>query len=536
MMPPPPLITDILSSPKQKSDFRLHVSRISRQSSVFLAGTIFTAAAGYLFKVYVARLLGAEALGIYALGMTATGLASEVAGVGLCQSATKFVAAYVATDQVQKLRGFLWRGAGTLALLHATIGIVLILGRRFIATTLYRAPEIAPNMIFFVCLMLVGAFTSFFGQALAGYKNVARRTVITNFVGTPITMISVITLLCFGLGLHGYLIGQLVGGLSVLVLLLLAVWKLTPKASRFSFSPLPPLEKEVIAYSTTLLGVQILEFFLAQTDRIALGIFLAVRYVGVYSLAIGLTNFVPIVLQSINQIFSPTIAELHAKQDRQLLLRLYQTITKWTLGFTVPVAFTIMFFARPLMRIFGPEFEVGWIVLVITSAGQLVNCGVGSVGLLLFMSGEQSRALRVQTVITPLIVILNFTLISRWGLAGAAIVSAFANVITNLLYLCIVRRTLGIFPSMKGYYHLLPPSLVTIGALLSFRVFTIGMHSQFPVIVASLVSGYLVFFSTVALSGTNPDDKLIFHTVLAQLQQSFISRAFARQFQRIFQT
>lgn len=140
----------------------------------FFAGTIFTAAIGYLFKAYTARLLGADALGIYALGMTATGLASEIAGVGLCQGASKFVAAYAATGEVRKLQALLWRGAGWLALLHVAIGTFLIIGRKVIATQLYRAPEIAQNMCYFVSLMFLGAFTSFFGQALVGYKNIAR--------------------------------------------------------------------------------------------------------------------------------------------------------------------------------------------------------------------------------------------------------------------------------------------------------------------------------------------------------------------------
>jgi hypothetical protein len=40
------------------------VGHISRQAGVFFAGTMFTAVAGYLFKVYRACTLGAEALGI----------------------------------------------------------------------------------------------------------------------------------------------------------------------------------------------------------------------------------------------------------------------------------------------------------------------------------------------------------------------------------------------------------------------------------------------------------------------------------------
>jgi len=67
---------------KPPADLLEHVHSISRQSSVFLLGRLFTVTAGYLFKIYVARNLGAEALGIYTLGMMAGGLVSIVGGWG----------------------------------------------------------------------------------------------------------------------------------------------------------------------------------------------------------------------------------------------------------------------------------------------------------------------------------------------------------------------------------------------------------------------------------------------------------------------
>jgi hypothetical protein len=66
--------------------FRTQMGHISRHSGVFFAGTMFTAAAGYLFKVYVARMLGAEALGIFTLGMTMVGLLGIFSAMGLPQS------------------------------------------------------------------------------------------------------------------------------------------------------------------------------------------------------------------------------------------------------------------------------------------------------------------------------------------------------------------------------------------------------------------------------------------------------------------
>ena len=68
--------------------FRSQVGHISRNSGVFFAGTIFSVALGYFFKVYLARVLGPEALGIYALGITLVGFLDAFNSFGLVESAT----------------------------------------------------------------------------------------------------------------------------------------------------------------------------------------------------------------------------------------------------------------------------------------------------------------------------------------------------------------------------------------------------------------------------------------------------------------
>jgi len=170
---------------------------------------------------------------------------------------------------------------------------------------------------------------------------------------------------------------------------------------------------------------------------------------------------------------------------------------------------------------------------VIVSAGQLVNCGTGSVGLLLFMSGHQSRALRIQAFLSPLVVALTFTMIGVWGLIGAAVVVAFTNAITNLLYLREVRKRLGIFPSLRGYSTLLVPSLATLSITLFLRFATSGMRLQFAAILASLLLAYGAFFFATATGETTPDDRLIFREASAFIRQSSIGRRLTRPFFRI---
>src|SRR5438552_16091132 len=118
------IISEVQPNSTNSSKFRHQMGHISRQSAVFFAGTVFTAAAGYLFKVYLARVLGAEALGIYALGMTIVGFFGIFNALGLPQSAVRFVAVYSATGQFALLRGFLVRSLAWLTVANIVLGIV----------------------------------------------------------------------------------------------------------------------------------------------------------------------------------------------------------------------------------------------------------------------------------------------------------------------------------------------------------------------------------------------------------------------------
>jgi O-antigen/teichoic acid export membrane protein len=502
----------------QSSDFKSHVKSISHQSSVFLFGTLFSGAAAYFFKIYLARVLGAEALGIYALGMTVVGLAGVLAAGGLPQAASRFVAVYVATDHALKLGRFLWSSLAVLVISNLLAGVLIVLARPWIAGPLYHTPALASYLHLFIPIMLTGSLTTFLGLALAGFKDVARRTVITNFVGQILTMAFSVALLTAGFGLTGYLVAQIASAVVVLLLLGWATWKLSPPPARRPSLGLPILESEVVSFSVTFFGVQVLTFLLSQTDKVLLGVYINPREVGIYSIAATLVAFVPLALQSVNQIFSPTIAELRARGDLELLARLFRSLIKWTLGLTIPLAAVMILFARQIMGMFGPEFVPGWLVLVAGTFGQLVNCGVGSVGFLLLMSGQEKRVLKIQTVMAVVVVALNLVLIPRMGLLGAALAGAIVNAGTNLWYLAEVRKSLGIVPSGRKYFALVFPTVAMTAIVLLLRHFVPTAWPAWAVILAGLTIGYLVF-AGASLFALDADDRVIARMIWSRVRE-----------------
>ncbi len=501
--------------------FRSQVGHISRQSGVFFAGTIFTTAFGYVFKVYLARVLGAEALGLYALGITLIGFIGIFNTLGLPQSAVRFVAAYQAAGKFRELHALLWRGAGLLLAANAVLAVVLLTFGRFLAIRFYRAPALVQYLPLFALMMLFSVLSAFYGKVLAGYRDIKLRTLIVNFVGSPLNMLVAVLLISAGMGLRGYLMAQILSAAMVCVMLLAAVRQLTPTGARFSGQAGSSPEKAVWSFSAAMLGVGFLEFVMSQVDKIALGFYQGAREVGIYSVAGALVVYVPLVLSSINQIFAPTISDLHTRGEHALLARLFQSLTKWVVGLTLPLALVIIVFARPFMRIFGHDFEVGWPILIIGTLGQLVNCGVGSVGYLLLMSGNEKRLIKVQIAMAVVMVTCSAALVPVWGIVGAAVAAAITNVGMNVWNLLEVRKALGISPYNRGYWRLLPPTAATFVLTLVLRKYSYLFHHDWLAIGVTLGLAYLVFSVIVLMGVLDDDDRLIANAMWSRIRAAF---------------
>ena len=502
----------------EKLTFKSEMGRISRHSGIAFAGTIFTAVAGYAFKIYIARSLGAEALGLYALGMTIVSFMGMINVLGLPDSALRFVASYSASKRFQELRSLLWNGSWMLLTTNLIFVAILLRAGPWIVNHFYHAPRLTQYLPLFAAIMLTSALNSFYGSVLSGYREVGRRTLIARVMASSATIAASVLLITLGYGLWGYLAAQVLSALCVLLLLFVFAVRLTPVEARLPNLKRLWISSEIWLFASAMFGVGLMQFITAQTDRVALGVYRGANEVGIYAVVASLIAYETILLQSVNQIFAPVIADIHARGEHELLGRLFQTLTKWILGLTLPAAIVLIVYARPVMALFGHEFESGWRLLVIGTCGQMVNCGVGSVGLFLLMSGHERRLVRVQIVMGAVMVLLCFKLVPVWGALGAVIAAAITNVGTNVLNLFEVRNVLKLSPYNKSYVKLLPPVGAAALVTLLLRRASIFAGAQIVGIAVSLLLGYAVFCALAFVTGLDADDRLITNAILSRVR------------------
>lgn len=502
------------------SEFQRYSGKVSRQSSVFLVGTVWNVVCSYLFKVYVSRVLGASAIGLYALGQSVVQILSTFSSLGLPKTLARWVAVYQGTGQEEKIRGLMAKAMAVVLCGTSILGALLFFGRNILAERVFGEPDLAHYLPWFAVLLPLAAMNGLVGEYLRGHQEVARRTLISQFIQLPLWILVTFGLFSFGWRLEGYVGAEILASLVALTLLGRLALRRTPAAGP-SAPFLPRLEPDVRSYAGTMMGLNLVSFLGHRFDIILIGILLTSDQVGIYSIAVAAASFVPTLLMAVNSIFGPIISDLHTRGEREILARLFQTTTKWIFGFTFPLVAVLLGFAPALMGVFGAEFRSGGPVLALLALGHLINVGTGSVGNLLVMSGHQKLELRSSLVITALTLTLHLLLIPRWGILGAAIALATSLGCANLLRLFLVRRYLGLWAYNRSWLRLTIALAASGLAVWGVRRMSWEAGSEELVgFLVALVAAY-VAFTVTALFCLNDDDRLIAGSVWENVRRRF---------------
>jgi O-antigen/teichoic acid export membrane protein len=166
-------------------------------------------------------------------------------------------------------------------------------------------------------------------------------------------------------------------------------------------------------------------------------------------------------LTSVSLTFSPFVADLHHRGERERLDGLYKQVTRWTLAATIPVLLVLAIVPEPVLRIFGGEFTEGADALRILIIGMIVPVMVGTVGFILIMAGRTGWDLLVYAGGFAVDLTVAFVLArpESLGMRGAAIAQAATLTVSAVARLLLVRRFLGIWPFDVGYLRLVPAAI-----------------------------------------------------------------------------
>jgi O-antigen/teichoic acid export membrane protein len=132
-----------------------------------------------------------------------------------------------------------------------------------------------------------------------------------------------------------------------------------------------------------------------------------------------------------------------------------------------------------ILQLFGEEFTVGTIVLLLFSIAQLANSLGGPNGYLLMMVNRQRVLMINQWVFGVLNAVLNYILILEYGINGAAVATAGVLALLNIVKVLQLWHFEGLLPYSSRYLQ---------------PIFAGIISSSFMLIVRTVIDGFSVLF------------------------------------------
>jgi O-antigen/teichoic acid export membrane protein len=393
----------------------------------------------FLSNYLLVKIAGVDMYGSYIYIFNLLYLLLAIAAPGTDTLLTKMNAVYRDTDKRVKLKGLLFFSI-VATIIGSAIAATIATG---VAGTEIIKKSGINNWYLFAFLTLIMAALSQMGMAsLQGFSKIILGSIPEKFIrpATLILIISIIYLTGESLTLNKLIYGNV---LAIFLTMAVTIIFLYKSAGPLYKNTLP--EYELRNWSVSIGSFLILSILYIANSRIDIYMLGRLtnsdRAVGVYNIALRVSEIVSFSLILINFVLSPLIARLYASGEQEKLQKVVSQSSRLVVLIGLPLALITILFRKYLMAFFGVNILNGSVALLILCAGQIINIICGSVGLLLSMTGHQKYSIIGLTVGIIINISLNLILTPRNGLLGTAIATAASMAVWNILmYIFVLKK------------------------------------------------------------------------------------------------
>ncbi|NAZ70744.1 flippase [Vibrio toranzoniae] len=394
-----------------------------------------------LIGIILARVLGPEEFGSYALVMSIVALATIPTVAGLPQLIIREVAKLQLTSQWNELKGlFSWS-----SIYVVTLSIVMM---SVVSLSIYFGfikPSIGEYLWFGLLIIPVKGFIAKQMAILNGlrYPVLAQvpQGVVQSFVF--IAIIACFSLMEYRFDAKVILLIQFFSSISALLISVLFVLQYSPKDIKNSSKTY-----KLKYWHSALIPFTLLSIISTLNNEIAsvmLGFLDTEENVGYFKVAAQGVAILSLGLASINSVTGPNIVRLYKQGNHQEVQALLTKSVRFGALISLPFAIFLIFFDEYVVSLlFGQEYMPAAKLLSILCLGQIINVLMGSVGLVLQMTGYEKRALRTLLITIIITIALLCILIPLYQDVGAAIAASVSLIVWNVIMAWEVYRTSGL--------------------------------------------------------------------------------------------
>jgi len=462
-------------------DKALKMGKTSATGSFHLfLGNAFSTVIMAVGTVIFVRLMTPEDYGLYSVALTPSLMINLFRDWGTGSAATKYIAQYRVTNDVQNLKRVLYAGFIFQIVTGTVLSVLSFLTADFVAFYVFHRPELQILVSVVSITIFANSLLGVCQSSFVGFEKMKLNST-TLLVQATAKSIATPLLVYFGFGALGAALGYtfsfLVGGIAGLIMLYSLVFVRNLRSAGITKSEILATLRTMLHYGVPLSVSNILQGFVGPFYGFIMAFYCSNLMIGNYQSAIQFAVILTFLTGPILTVLFPVFAKVDSDSEHDLLRTVFPSSIKYTAIFLVPATMAMMVLSKPMIStLFGEKWLYAPFFLSLTVVGHLF-CIFGSLSNVVFLAGVGETRLLLKLGLLALLVgvPLALLLIPLYGIVGVILGNIFAALPGTFWSLWWIYKHYEVKPDFKSSVRILIASALAALAtylLLSFLCFT----------------------------------------------------------------
>lgn len=504
---------------------------IAKGAGIFLIGLFASKILAYAYRIIIARTGSAEQYGLLSIGLAVFGFLVTISILGMNESVIRFVAFYKGKSDYGRAKGVIISALKITLPVSIICALLLFLFSDWVAVKFFHNSDLGILLKIIAFGLPFDVLRSIFFSSIRAFQKITYevygKSVAENVAKVALTFVAVY----LGLGIVGAMVAYLI---SIFVSFALSVYFMEKKVFSVFKNKVMAIgcNKTLLSYSIPVMFTGFIYLIMQWTDTLMLGYFRTASEVGIYNVALPTAALLYVFPSALRTLFFPALSEIYAQNKADVFKSVYQIVTKWIFVVDSIVLILLIAFSKQIISFlfgevyttdqvsfFGLTFTVSALALVILSFSALSAEFLSPAKDVLLVL-KKTKFVFFSTVLGSILnVILNFILIPKHGMIGAAIATSFAYSLIFILIGVWAYIITKINPFKKSCLKVLLSSGCIILLIIILKLYSIT--SILLTITIGLIL-LIVYFSILYFIGFfEEEDIMIINAIKQKLRLKF---------------
>ena len=500
---------------------------IAKSSIIVFIGVLLSKLLSYFYKIIVARNFGPETYGIFTLALIVIGVLITLASLGLPEGLLRFVALYKGQKDIKKATYLFKFSLIAIFISSIFFSILLYVFAEQLSINFFHNADLTIYLKVLSLTIPLSALTSIFLSVLKGFQKVALYSFIVNIFHNTLKVVLLFLFIIIGFKDKSLVYSYFFSALGVLVISYLGVKSYLKKITapeEINKNTKKKVLSELIVYSWPIIFLGAITTLFYWIDSIVIGHFKGTAEVGFYNVVFTIVTLFGIAPELFMQLFFPIIVEHFSKNNLVTIREISKQVSKWIFIINVPLLLLMLLFPGAIINIlFGADYLSGKNALIILAVGNFIgSLTIPLCNNLLSMKGKSKWILTNLIVASIFNLILNLIFVPKYGMEGAAIITAATWILLSLALLLEVRHLFSYVPLRKKMIRVFFVSLIP-------SIFLIALSGTITKNLVSLIVAVsfflIVYLFCIIVSGClDNNDRIILSSIKNKLNVGFKSK------------